>query len=352
MMHPGGRKRGRVEKKGHSPFPSLFSPNSLGKPISLSSDLAHHADHLSVRISTDATGSANRRFGHYPFGETWYEAGKVDKWKFTSYERDSESGLDYAMFRYDSSRLGRFMTPDPLPGLISDPQSLNRYAYVRNDPINSIDPLGLSHCQTVCWESCWVDSTGRHCTSDCHFSCSGDPLAGFGPSIPRGFFDIAPFISDLYGFFSEQADALRLRLPDESVADCVARIGSLYSLGGIASLISGHDVQESLGLAGEIFLGNDAFAVVGLFGIGPESGVGVTGFGSAESARLGVGRPTTVGGNSPQRVERLLAHSRGRPPQALVRAKGLAKGANALKAVHYKLALDATLAAAATLNCL
>jgi hypothetical protein len=47
------------------------------------------------------------------------------------------------MFRYDSSRLARFMTPDPLAGTIQDPQSLNRYAYVRNDPANLVDPLGL-----------------------------------------------------------------------------------------------------------------------------------------------------------------------------------------------------------------
>jgi RHS repeat-associated protein len=82
-------------------------------------------------------------YGHYPFGETWYETGTADKWKFTTYERDSESNLDYAMFRYDSSRLGRFMTPDPIAGSMLDPQSLNRYAYVLNDPTDLVDPLGL-----------------------------------------------------------------------------------------------------------------------------------------------------------------------------------------------------------------
>ena len=48
------------------------------------------------------------------------------------------------ILRHDSSRLGRFMQPDPLAGTISNPQSLNRYAYVQNDPINLVDPLGLS----------------------------------------------------------------------------------------------------------------------------------------------------------------------------------------------------------------
>ncbi len=38
------------------------------------------------------------------------------------------------------------MTPDPIAGSIADPQSLNRYAYVRNDPANLVDPLGMAAC--------------------------------------------------------------------------------------------------------------------------------------------------------------------------------------------------------------
>jgi len=114
----------------------------------------HHPDQLSTRVFTDSTGSKVGERGHYPFGEVWYETGQTNKWKFTrstraahsgqaSYERDNESALDYAMFRYDSTRPGRFMTPDPVAGSIADPQSLNRYAYTRNDPVNLVDPLGL-----------------------------------------------------------------------------------------------------------------------------------------------------------------------------------------------------------------
>jgi len=38
----------------------------------------------------------------------------------------------------------RFTNADPLGGSVSNPQSLNRYAYVRNDPVNLVDPLGLA----------------------------------------------------------------------------------------------------------------------------------------------------------------------------------------------------------------
>ena len=120
-----------------------------------------YPDHLSTRVEADANGAVTRTFGHYPFGETWYQTGTASKWKFTSYQRDSESGLDYAIFRYHSSNLGRFMSADPLAGNISAPQSLNRYTYVLNDPINLIDPLGLRReCRTQytwVYEQVWVN---------------------------------------------------------------------------------------------------------------------------------------------------------------------------------------------------
>jgi RHS repeat-associated protein len=67
-------------------------------------------------------------------------------YKFTGYERDAETGFDYAFARYYNSSLGRFMSPDPLAGSIADPQSLNRYAYVGNSTTNFADPRGTHKC--------------------------------------------------------------------------------------------------------------------------------------------------------------------------------------------------------------
>jgi RHS repeat-associated protein len=103
-----------------------------------------YGDHLSTRVQAGSTGAVTRTFGHFPFGESWYETGTADKWKFTTYERDSESGLDYAQARFNSPALGRFMSLDPLGGSTGNPQSLNRYAYVANDPINFSDPSGAA----------------------------------------------------------------------------------------------------------------------------------------------------------------------------------------------------------------
>jgi RHS repeat-associated protein len=95
-------------------------------------------------MMTDSSGNVIGEQGHYPFGESWYENNTTTKWMFTTYERDSESSNDYATFRYNIGRLGRFASPDPLAGSVANPQSLNRYAYVLNDPVNFVDPLGLA----------------------------------------------------------------------------------------------------------------------------------------------------------------------------------------------------------------
>jgi RHS repeat-associated protein len=78
-------------------------------------------------------------------------------------ERDAESGLDNFGARYFGSSLGRFETPDPLPWLgwqrgnsrdrdrfaafIGNPQNLNLYAYVDNNPLNRTDPTGMYICK-------------------------------------------------------------------------------------------------------------------------------------------------------------------------------------------------------------
>jgi RHS repeat-associated protein len=120
----------------------IYSRSALLAKIESGTTKYYHQDHLSNRVVTDSSGTAVAQLGHYPFGESWYNASS-DKLLFTSYERDSESGNDYAMMRCGVNRLGRFSSPDPLSGSIGDPQSLNRYPYVLSDPGNLIDPLGL-----------------------------------------------------------------------------------------------------------------------------------------------------------------------------------------------------------------
>ena len=100
------------------------------------------SDRLSVRLSLDASGNVVGRQGHLPFGEDFAESGTQQKQHFTSYERDSETGTDYAVNRQYNQSVGRFNRVDPVQGSISMPQSLNRYTYTQNNPISYTDPDG------------------------------------------------------------------------------------------------------------------------------------------------------------------------------------------------------------------
>ena len=119
-------------------------PNGLLAMFSGGATTYYHQDDKSVRLTTDASGNIATQQGTLPFGESWYQSGAANNFTFTSYDRDSESGLDYALARYYDSRTGTFCSADPLAGSAGDPQSWNRYPYGRTDPINVTDPSGQS----------------------------------------------------------------------------------------------------------------------------------------------------------------------------------------------------------------
>src|SRR5205085_934724 len=111
----------------------------------------------------DASRNVVSSTDYFPFGEEWDFRSSTNHYKFTGKERDSESGLDNFGARYDSSSLGRFMSPDwsaaPMGVPYADfgnPQSLNLYSYAKNNPITYVDrdghcgePLSFVACVTV-----------------------------------------------------------------------------------------------------------------------------------------------------------------------------------------------------------
>ena len=79
-----------------------------------------------------------------PFGDIEASKGTSDnKFNFTGKETDEESGLIYFGARYYNPLIGRWISKDFVEGLIASPQSLNKYVYVKNNPLSYIDPNGL-----------------------------------------------------------------------------------------------------------------------------------------------------------------------------------------------------------------
>jgi RHS repeat-associated protein len=118
-------------------------------PVSGSENVEYnHPDRLGVKTITNSGTSSEQ--AHLPFGtalnaETSPPLTTNNK-RFTSYDRSTKTGLDYAVNRTYDSKLGRFSQVDPIGmGSVSltAPQTLNLYAYCTNDPINYTDPSGL-----------------------------------------------------------------------------------------------------------------------------------------------------------------------------------------------------------------
>jgi len=106
-----------------------------------------HADHLgSASLTTDATGNRVGELRYKPYGETRSEWGVTPTGRrFTGQLEESGLGslYDYGARRY-SPVLGRFLSADTIVPSPGDPQALNRYAYVYNNPLKYTDPTG--HC--------------------------------------------------------------------------------------------------------------------------------------------------------------------------------------------------------------
>jgi RHS repeat-associated protein len=114
------------------------------------------ADQLHTpRIIVNKSGALAgvKRHDYLPFGEELFagtggrtatQGYTVDsvRQKFTSKERDSETGLDFFEARYYGSTQGRFVSVDPGNFVPADPQSWNRFAYTQNNPLKFIDPTG------------------------------------------------------------------------------------------------------------------------------------------------------------------------------------------------------------------
>jgi RHS repeat-associated protein len=116
-------------------------PNGSGEKV-----YYHHPDRLGTRLVTNNLDTTFFEQVSLPFGTPLdAESTGATNRRFTSYDRSTATGLDYAVNRHYDPKQGRFTQPDPLgmgAASLADPQSLNMYSYVGNDPMNRVDPDG------------------------------------------------------------------------------------------------------------------------------------------------------------------------------------------------------------------
>ena len=104
----------------------------------------YHPDHLGGTSLMTQDGGVVEDLFYKPLGETVEEltGGFGPKHQFTGQEFDAESGLYFYNARYYNPVIGRFVSADSIVPYPDDSQSFNRYSYVRNNPVNLVDPSG------------------------------------------------------------------------------------------------------------------------------------------------------------------------------------------------------------------
>jgi RHS repeat-associated protein len=178
----------------------------------------------------------------------------LNAFRCTGKERDAESGLDYFGARYLSSNMGRFMSPDwsakeePVPySKLDDPQSLNLYSYVLNNPLSKSDPDGHEDC--------------------CDFAKG--VLQGVVSSLTGGAMGSAPSSSDsdssLHGQMLGSAMVTAAGIMGD--ADAATKIGGGMMLapetGGVSLTVSAVGVGEAAISTAAIQAGSNNAAAVG-----------------------------------------------------------------------------------------
>jgi RHS repeat-associated protein len=141
---------------------SLLAPCAFAKGPDPEEKIEYYlTDHLGgVEAVMDEQGNVVERRDYLPFGEERVRvssAKKAEDHGFTGKELDAESGLYYYGARYYDPELGRFTAVDPLVlsessrplgSVLANPQELNGYAYVVNNPLKYIDPTGMFNVKT------------------------------------------------------------------------------------------------------------------------------------------------------------------------------------------------------------
>ena len=122
-----------------------------GQPVALREDGALYylfGDHLGSTslVVSAATGEVVAEQRYLPFGGVRWRAGALptDR-QYTGQRWDETLGLYDYRARYYDPTLGRFIQPDTVVPEPGDPQALNRYAYVLNNPLRYNDPVSYTH---------------------------------------------------------------------------------------------------------------------------------------------------------------------------------------------------------------
>lgn len=191
VLGPNGEQTAETDGQGNWVYTNVYVNGELIATYTPGGLSFHFNDWLGTRrMDTDPFGNPGPTYQSLPFGELLNSSQTITSPEnfYTGKERDTESGLDNFGPRYYASTMGRFMSPDTFGGHYTDPQTLNRYAYVRNNPLRYTDPTGHD-LQEVCAQ-----------TKDNKSTCGGrGHEKHVGTTDAKGHFHVTHFQTDSSG---------------------------------------------------------------------------------------------------------------------------------------------------------
>lgn len=118
-----------------------------------------------VMAITDMRQQLCNRYSYEAFGSIKSAVcTDFNNFTFAGEHYEEETGLIYLRNRYYDPEIGRFLSPDPRLGKPTNTQSFNPYAYVENNPINFIDPLGLKSAEFCAYPVGTITEHGKSAT--------------------------------------------------------------------------------------------------------------------------------------------------------------------------------------------
>jgi len=175
IIGPSGEQLTETDGQGNWVHTNVYAAGQLLATYSYT-DNSHAAtdtyfalsDWLGTKRAVVSAGGCGTGYVGLPYGDSltatslpgFTQCPDATEHHFTGKERDAESGNDYFGARYYGSSMGRFMSPDwsakaePVPyAKLDDPQTLNLYSYVGNNPLSKADADGHCYSLGTCWQA-------------------------------------------------------------------------------------------------------------------------------------------------------------------------------------------------------
>jgi RHS repeat-associated protein len=264
VIGPSGEQITETDGQGNWVHTNVFAAGQLIATYGYT-DNSHAAtdtyfalsDWLGTKRAVVSAGGCGTGYIGLPYGEGltatnlpgFTQCPDATEHHFTGKERDTESGNDYFGARYYASSMGRFMSPDwsakeePVPyAKLDDPQSLNLYAYVRNNPLAKPDLDGHG-CPPDCSTQAPAPGGAANPQNSQFLQTVKAELAGTVEMGKEAFSMLSalPYVGPLFGADSAAVSAIQGNTGEATTTSALAAIpaGGELGAGGRALELAG-----------------------------------------------------------------------------------------------------------------